>query len=279
MVEWQRRILIVGLALFFLAPSLCAYDVALRNGKVIHFQTYRVVNKELLYMSENGVEQSVQLSDINFERTRELNEKANPPLDLESWIAQMNTPRNTPPPPPPATPLGDVARQLRLKGEIEPEKRVFTNDDFPSSPVPPITAIAKASSTPATNATTSSSSNVTAANAGSDWAASKARIEQFLRNTEELTEQQYVAMMLGSDLADVQFPKRSSWQKEIYADHQKYVADAKLCVSDRVSDMGRRQNAACSRLDSDKSTVQSLREKGQSLALEWKSRQEAFAPH
>src|SRR5208282_6585737 len=101
-----RRGLIAGLALICLAPVLYAYDVALRDGRVIHFQTYRVVNKELLYTPENGVEQSVLLSDINFERTRELNEKANPPLDLAGWVAQVNAPKQTPAPPPAQPSLG-----------------------------------------------------------------------------------------------------------------------------------------------------------------------------
>lgn len=230
-------------------------------------------------MTEYHVEESVLLSDINFERTRELNEKADPPLDLAGWIAQMNAPRRIIPPPPPPQPLGEVARQLRLKGEVDPEGRVFTNDDFPSSPIPPVPAKAKASSSPTANAKTPSSSIANDLSAGSDWDASKGKIEQFLRKTEGLTEQQYAAKMLGPDLAEVQFPKRSSWQTEIYADHQRYVADAKLCISDRVSDEGRRQDAACSRLDSDKSSVQSLRETGQSSAQQWKARQEAFAPH
>jgi hypothetical protein len=267
MVERMRRVLILGLVLTFLAPLLRAYDVALRNGRVIHFQTYRVANEELLYMSENGVEQSVLLSDINFERTRELNEKANPPLDLAGWVAQMNARRETAQPPPPS--LGNVARQLGLNGEVVPEGRVFTNEDFPSSPIPPVPA----------NVGASPSSNAAAPKAGYEWAASKVKIEQFLRKTEGLTEQQYAARTLGPELADVQFPRRSFWQTEIYADHQKYVSDARLCISDRVSDEGRRQNAACSRLDSDKNVVQSLRQKGQSLAQEWKSRQEAFAPY
>lgn len=275
----MRRVLILGFVVIFLAPLLCAYDVALRNGSVVHFEKYRVVNKELLYISPAGDERSVLLSDINFARTRELNEKADPPLDLAGWIEQMNAPKKPPVPPPPPTPLGDIARELRLKGEVDPEGRVFTDDDFPSSPVPPAPVNDSASPPPGTNANASPSSSANIQSGTSNWAASKAKIELFLTKTANLTEQQYAHRSLGSDLAGVEFPKRPSWQAQLYAEHQKYVTDAKLCISDRVSDQGRRQDAACYRLDSDKSTVQSLRAKGQELAQDWKSRQDAFVPH
>jgi hypothetical protein len=276
MVGRLQRALILGFLAIFAAPVLCAYDVALRNGSVIHFQKYRVVNDELLYMSASGEERSILLSDINFARTRELNEKENPPLDLAGWIAKMNAARKSSAPKPPPPPLGDVARQLGLKGEVDAEGRVFTNDDFPSSPIPPAPENAAAPPSPSANPPTSPSPTANAPSASSDWAASKAKIEKFLRKTENLTEQQYTNKTLGPDLADVQFPERSPWQTRLYAEHQKYVADAKLCISDRVSDEGRRQNAACSRLDSDKYTVQTLRERGKTLAQEWKTRQEAL---
>jgi hypothetical protein len=270
----------LGFTATLLAPLLRAHDVALRDGSVIHFQNYRVVNNELLYLSESGQERSVLLSNINFARTRELNAKENPPLDLDSWIEKMNAARKSaaPPKPPTPPPLGDVARQLGLKGEVDAEERVFTNDDFPSSPLPPVPENSVAPASPAANGVTPPSPIANASSAGSDWAASKAEIEVFLGKTEGLTEQQYAARTLGPDLADVEFPGRSSWQARIYANHQKYVVDAKLCISDRVSDEGRRQNAACSRLDADKETVRSLRESGKASAQQWKSRQDAVAP-
>jgi hypothetical protein len=279
MVGMIRRLLMLGVAVILLAPLLCAYQVALRNGTVIHFQKYRVVNNELLYLAATGEERSVLLTDINYARTRELNAKENPPLDVHALIAQMNVARKAAPPPKPAPPLGDVARQLGLKGEVNAEGRVFTNDDFPSSPVPPPPVNVPATPSPTANAAAQPSPVTNSPTASSGWAASKAKIEVFLRKTQEVTEQQYAARMLGPDLADAQFPTRSHWQAEIYRDHQRYVADAKLCISDRLSDEGRRQNLACSRLDSDKSTVQSLRDQGKVSAQEWKTRQEAFVPH
>ena len=175
--------------------------------------------------------------------------------------------------------MGDVARQLGVKGEGNFEGRVFTNDDFSSSPIPPAPENAPVFPTADGNDGAPSLSSANTSVADSSWAAGKAKIEQFLRKTENLTEQQYADRMLGADLAEVQFPGRSSWQTKLYAEHQEYVDDAKLCISDRVSDIGRRQDGACSRLDSDKHAVQSLREKGKALAQEWKSRQETLAPH
>jgi hypothetical protein len=279
MVERLRRLLTLGFVVILLAPLVCAYQIALRNGSVIHFQKYRVVNNELLYLSQSGEERSVLLTDINFARTEELNAKENPPLDVQALIDQMNVVRKAAPPPKPAPPLGDVARQLGLKGEVNAEGRVFTDDDFPSSPVSPVPINSSATPSPGGNAAGQPSHVTNSPAANSDWAASKAKIELFLRKTENLTEQQYAAKILGPDLEEVQFPRRSRWQTEIYRDHQRYIADAKLCISDRVSDEGRRQNLACSRLDSDKSNVQSLRATGKASAEEWKSRQEAFAPH
>jgi len=228
---------------------------------------------------ESGEERSVLLTDINFARTKELNVNENPPLDVEGMIKQMNVVRKAAPAKPPTPPLGDVARQLGLKGEVDAEGRVFTNDDFPSSPIPPAPVNATAAPASVANAAAPPSAETNEPIANSDWAASKARIEQFLRKTENLTEQQYAARLLGPDLAEVEFPRRAGWQTEIYRQHQRYVGDAKLCISDRVSDEGRRQDTACSRLDSDKSSVQSLRDSGKAQAQEWKSRQEANAPY
>jgi hypothetical protein len=279
MVKMLRRLSMLGFALMLLAPVLCAYQVALRNGAVIHFQNYRLVNNELLYLSESGEERSVLLTDINFARTKELNMKENPPLDVEGMIKQMNVVRKAAAAKPAAPPLGDVAHQLGLKGEIDAEGRLFTNDDFPSSPNRPAPVNVAATPSPVANAARQPSAVASAPTANSDWAASRAKIEQFLRKTENLTEQQYVARLLGSDLAEVEFPTRAAWQTEIYRQHLRYSADAKLCISDRVSDEGRRQDDACARLDSDKSGVQSLRDTGKAQAQEWKSRQEATTPY
>jgi len=276
MMRLKRPVLLLMLALLVGVPSLYAYDVALRNGTVIHFQNYRVVNQELLYRAEDGTEKSVPLSAINFARTRELNASADPPLDLDAWVANMNAPKKAPAASS-QQPLGDAIRKMGLKGEIDPEGRVFTDDDFPKSPsAPPPPHVSAEASRPAASAAASSSAKPSTA--ASDWAASKAKIEQFLARTEGLTEQQYAAKLLGPELADVQFPRRSSWQTQVFADHNRYVRDAKLCISDRISDEGQRQDEACARLDSDKSTVQTLRAQGQSLAQEWRARQETFAP-
>lgn len=177
----------------FAEPRICsdaAYAIAVRlrcgftEWGCNSFQKYRVVNNELLYLSEGDEERSVLLTDINFARTRELNEKENPPLDLQSWIDKMNTAKNAPRPPKP--PLGDVVQQLGLKGEVDTEGRVFTNDDFPSSPVPPAPSGAAATATPTPNTSAPPSPPANTPSASAVWAASKARIEVFLKKNREL---------------------------------------------------------------------------------------------
>lgn len=257
----MRRLLILAGPAIFFAPMLCAHDVALRNGTVVHFQSYGVVNNELFYNSPTGEQRVILLTDINFNRTRELSRNDNPPLDIDGLIAKMNAARRAP-----APPLGDVARQLNAKPTVNADGRVFTNDDFPASPVLPAAAASAAPEHPVAGLATGSS----------DWPGAKARIERFINKTAGLTEQQYAARMLGPGLAAIEFPRRSEWQARIYAQHQKYLTDAELCISGRVSDAGSRQDAACRRLDDDKYRVQSLGDEGKQHAQEWKSRQEKF---
>jgi hypothetical protein len=246
-----RRLLVFGLLLIF-APAVSAYDVVLKNGAVIHFQKYRVSNDRLIYTSESGREESVALSDVNLAATRDRNENADPPLALPGLYP---------------TPLGDIARQSNLKPQVDPKGYVFTNDDFPSSPPAP---------QPANIAVSSSSGAGSLENHDLGPALSRAKIEQFIVKTESLTDRQYTERILGPDLAVIEFPKRSEWQVRIYEAHRRYLSDAKLCISDRVSDIGRRQDLACARLDSDKITTQSMRDEGRQRALDWKTRQEKF---
>jgi hypothetical protein len=260
-----------GIVVLILAPFACAHQVALRNGTVIQFEKYRVMNNELLYLDASGVERWVQLTDINYARTKELNANENPPLNLPLPTAK-STPAKTAP-----TPLGDVARQVGAKPETEAEGRVFTNDDFPSSPIPISVADSAAASLEAAK-NTAGTVAASAPTGAADWATSRAKIELFLNRTQGLTEQEYTGRLLGPDLAEVQFPGRAEWQVETYRAHRRYVADATLCISDRVSDAGRRQNEACSRLDSDKASVQSMRDQGKARAQDWKTRQERVGP-
>jgi len=273
MVKKLRCSFTAGCFVLFLATLASAHQVALRNGAVIQFEKYRVVNNELLYLDASGVERSVRLTDINYARTKELNASENPPFNLP-LLSANSAPAKTAP-----MPLGDVARQVGAKPETEAEGRVFTNDDFPSSPTAPAPGNAGSSVAATVKTTASTAPAGNTPSSGSDWAASKAKIEQFLSRTQGLTEQEYVARLLGPEFAEVQFPRRAEWQAEIFRAHRRYVADATLCVSDRVSDMGRRQNEACSRLDSDKTSVQSMRDQGKGWAQEWKTRQEAVSPY
>jgi hypothetical protein len=240
---------------------------------VIQFEKYRVVNNELLYLDASGTERSVQLTDINYARTKELNAKENPSLNLPLPSARSTAVKTAP------APLGDVARHVGAKPETEAKGHVFTDDDFPSSPIPGGVANSGATVWPTGSATASATPAANAPSGAVDWATSKAKIQLFLSRTQGLTEQGYVARLLGPELADVQFPRRGEWQMEIFRAHRRYVADATLCISDRISDEGRRQNEACTRLDSDKTSVQTMRDHGKAQAQNWKSRQEAVSPY
>jgi len=249
----MRRILILGFLIFAFAPFAGAYDVVLKSGAVIHFEKYRVAGDQLIYLAEGGKEESVPLAKINLAATRQRNEKIDPPLALPGLYP---------------TPLGDVARQMNLKPKIDPQGYVFTDDDFPSSPPHPQPASAPASSPAAAPKP---------ASAGAAPNSDEDKIKRFVSRSGSLTEQQFANRILGPDLAEMKFPGRPRWQSRIYAAHQRYLADAKLCISDRVSDMGRRQDLACSRLDTDKADVLSLRDEGKQSAQQWKSRQEKVA--
>jgi hypothetical protein len=120
----------------FLAISLltavpaCAYTIALKDGRLIQFQKYRVTNTALLYMDDQGSEVSVGLDAIDLDRTRELNSKENPPLSLEDLIkiSKSKNPDDQPS-------LGEIARSVRKKDASAARGRVFTNDDVaPASP-------------------------------------------------------------------------------------------------------------------------------------------------
>ena len=254
--EWIRctasrifRVAIVLSAMLLAASSLFAYDVLLKNGFVIHFQKYRVADGRLFYVTDGGKEDSVLLSDINMDATHEMNTKADPPLQLPGLnAAKVASGSQT------SASLGDLARQMRPKNGNTESRRVYTNDDFHSSPGP--------------------TAQVEVSKGSSNWSATRARMEEYLRGRSGDTEQEFASEALGRDLANVQFPYRAAWQSDLYRAHQKYIADGRLCISDRVSDAAAAQNAACARLNLDEYEIESLQKKGREAAEAWKSRQE-----
>jgi hypothetical protein len=62
---------IVGIAFVApLAPSISAHQVALKDGRVIQFEKYRVADGALVYTGSDGKEAKIALADIDLGRTR-----------------------------------------------------------------------------------------------------------------------------------------------------------------------------------------------------------------
>lgn len=112
-----------------LAPTAIAHQIALKSGRVIQFEKYKVTEELLLYTDEAGKEVRIALADIDLDRTGELSAGDNPPLDLPG-IHRPN-PKQTDTTNQPA--LGDVARKNRPRDAQTTAKRVWTSDDFSSA--------------------------------------------------------------------------------------------------------------------------------------------------
>lgn len=102
--------LLIMLGLFVLvALPLYAYQVALKDGRIIEFQKYRVAGGHLYYVASDGKEATTPLAAIDLERTRQLNAGASPPLALPGLMASDVSSGQAEPS------LGDYARKLREK--------------------------------------------------------------------------------------------------------------------------------------------------------------------
>ena len=101
------------LILFVLALPAFAYRVALKDGRVVKFRKYRVTENTLLFIDEDGKEIAIPLSDVDLDRTRQLNEKEDVPLNLPGLVpssqgaAQLAEPS-----------LAEIALQVRLQRDI-----------------------------------------------------------------------------------------------------------------------------------------------------------------
>jgi hypothetical protein len=194
------RKFLVGLGLYLsLTMSVDAYHVALKNGQVIEFQKYRVTETALLYIDPAGNEIHLKLSDINMERTQQLNLSEKAPLDLPGFVQK----------PLPATPssdnqpsLGDLARKAH-KGTTN--KRVFTNDDV---------------------ATTSpDSSGPGSSSQGSDPDAWRDRVDDVkatMKSYEAMSPDRLAEAVLGN--LDCNFPGRRAWQDQLITQRDSVVA-------------------------------------------------------
>jgi hypothetical protein len=82
MAKLFRILLGLLVILLMVAFPVFAYEVVLKDGRVIQFQKYRTTESALLYIDKQGEEVSIPLSD----RTRELNAKENPPPQF-AWVS------------------------------------------------------------------------------------------------------------------------------------------------------------------------------------------------
>ena len=76
-------VLLGGLCLTaMVAPPALAHQIALKSGRVVQFERYRVTETLLFYTDSSGKEVKIALADIDLDRTRDLSAPDNPPLDL-----------------------------------------------------------------------------------------------------------------------------------------------------------------------------------------------------
>jgi hypothetical protein len=191
MAELVRIFLGLLLTVLLVALPVFAYEVALKDGRVIRFQKYRATESALLYIDDQGREISIPLDSVDLDRTRELNSQENPPLNLPALVS-TSAARNLESQPS----LGEMARNLRKKDAAAPSKRVFSNDDVASSPF------------------TAAAEQLTLHNSNPDtW---QARLDAFKATVgplENMDANRLARAVLG-DL-DVHFSGRHEWEEEL----------------------------------------------------------------
>jgi hypothetical protein len=196
-----RAFLTVFCFIATLTPQALGHEVALKTGRVIQFEEYRVTADLLLYTDSTGNERKVLLSEIDFDRTRELCASDTPPLDLPGLILpnrpQAQTANQS---------LGDVAKKMRTTDSKVKAQRVFTDDD-----------VSHGESFPPTISADSS----------------KEQIDENLMAAEKYADdlQSKTPRQLGSITArDVQFPGRDAWESKLAAARDSLVQTTQTAV-------------------------------------------------
>jgi len=206
------------------AFSAAAHHVALKNGRIIQFEKYRVVSGQLYYTDSNGNEIQVALGDIDFERTKRLRSADNSTLNLSGL-----EPQGAQPAPNTSESLGDTARKVRPKNAPSTPQRVFTDDD-----------IAHSSSTmiglPVGNSTDFQSRMQNAQRLVDKWADKRPR---------ELSD---------GIVGDNKFPGRDAWEQRLYEQKGKMVKAAQVALdaSQRVISAPTSEERASARKATDK---------------------------
>ena len=185
-------LLLSGLCLTaMLGPLALGHQVALKTGRVIRFEEYRVTENLLLYTDSSGKETKIALNDIDFDHTRELSAGDNPPLDLPGLNLPNRRQTETGAPSPS---LGEVAKKLRTTDSKTKAQRVFTDDDVAHSSNSGGAALPQADS--------------------SDWRSIADQASSTADSLREMTQGQLQQSALG-ELASVQFPGRDTWASRL----------------------------------------------------------------
>ncbi len=194
--------LIVITASLLLGVPLFAYQVALKDGRVIQFQKYRVADDKLYYSAKDGREASIPLAAVDMDRTRQLNASESPPLELPG-LAPPKTPAVSQEPS-----LGEIARQIR-RGQTKPAtKRVFTDDDVAHATYESLTA------------SNGAASSIEQTNAYLDDA------EAYANELADKTARQLADLAVG----DVQFPGRDRWEDTLFTQKEELVKAIRAAV-------------------------------------------------
>jgi len=168
-----------------LAPVAIAHKVALKDGRIIQFEKYRAT--ENFYTDSAGREVKVLLSDIDANRTKELNASDPEPLDLPGLLVPNQQPVNNANA---SQSLAELAKKMRTTAAAAKAKRVFTDDDVlhsSGSDGPPLLQ-----------------------SDSSDWRSIADQLSSTADSLSEMTPSQLQQSALG-ELASVQFPGRDDW--------------------------------------------------------------------
>jgi len=199
MLAKLRRVLVLFALATLCSLPLYAYQVALKNGFVIHFQKYRVADNKLYYVGDSGKEVAVPLSTINMELTQQLNTAEKTPLKLppEATTKAVNGGSQPTSLGALAQSIADVARKNQTKDAHVTAKRVWTSDDFPSTGE-------KESTVPLSKTPESAS--------------------ETLREFRSLDKEELGAAVLKMASApDVDFPDRRNWEQKLFEAKQAWI--------------------------------------------------------
>jgi hypothetical protein len=246
-----QKLLLALVALISIAGPMFAYDIALKDGRVIHFKKYHVAEGKLYFTDYQGREDSVVLDSINLDRTWQLNLNENPALDLPGLARNLENEAS-----PQQVSLGDAARQARGNKSVTTQ-RVFTNDDVNAATAEDrihdwIKAGAKSSSSDTEQSRKIGESAMLLARTG-----------------QRMTEQEVASMALGK-LDEIRFPGRDRWQAQLYAAHQKVYALLETCVERTEEE----NQTACSKIEYARMQLESLQQEGIKRASSWKTDRE-----